>query len=410
MTLFAKPFIKGFESKTLKKGFKYRIYPTAEQRLYLARVFGSCRYVYNRLLSDTQQQYNAHLANKDLVAKPVINGIAMSYHLPLWKLESETNWLNEAPAQVLQHACKQLGDAYQSFFKKQSAYPRFKSKHHRQSITYSNQSYKLTEDGIKLAKCDSLIKVRQDRPLPSDQLGACTISMTSTGKYYASFLCEYVPEKTSGSGFVGIDAGITDLATLSNGLILLNPRHYLTSQHRLAVLQRRLARKQKGSKNRNKARLKVARLHELIANQRKDYLHKFTTATIRENQAVAIERLQVKNMVRNRHLAKHIADAGWGEMRRQFAYKAVASQHCLLVLADPYYPSTQLCHVCHTKPETKIKLGVTSWKCDSCGTVHARDHNAAMNLEILARSYHCQQQRSGEHASIILAKPYTPLV
>lgn len=390
------------------KGFKYRIYPTEAQKRYLCQVFGSCRYVYNRHLAESKAQYENHRLNPG-IPKPGLSGFGFAHQLPSWKKDEETAWLNEAPAQVLQHACMELGDAYQAFFRRKIGYPRFRSKHDPQSATYSNQMYQLADGRLKLAKCGALFKVKFDRPLPSSELKSCTISMTRTGKYYASFLCEYVPKKTDGVGFIGIDAGITDLATMSNGLVLVNPRHFVTAQYRLRILQRRLSKKKKGSKNRNKARLAVAKLHETIANQRKDYLHKFTTRIIRENQAVGIESLLVKNMIRNRHLSKHIADAGWGEMRRQLVYKAIASQHCMLVLADPYYPSTQLCSLCGSKPKVKIPLATRKWKCSSCGEVHQRDQNAAMNLEILARSHHYRFRDDPRRPAIVLSERYVPV-
>lgn len=394
----------------LVKGFKYRIYPTEEQKTYLQKVFGSSRFVYNYFLAELKEEYENYKKDPS-IQKTSINKISLNYKLPILKQKIGYEWLNEAPAQVLQYSCGQLAEAFLRFFKSKTGYPRFKSKHDRQSVTFSNQIYSIDSDNkLKLLKCKSLFKVKIHRPLPQLGLKSCTISKTPSGKYYVSFLSEYIPVKTSGIGFLGIDAGITDLATLSNGLVLLNPRHYVKQQYRLARLLRRLARKQKGSKNRNKARLKIARLHEHIASQRLDYMHKFTTSVIRENQAIAIENLCIKNMVKNRRLSKHIADAAWGEMRRQLAYKAIASQNCLLVIADPYYPSTQLCHKCNTKPSEKIKLGVTEWVCEYCKEKHQRDHNASLNLEILARSYYYQQKRNGETASIILAKSYSPLI
>lgn len=393
----------------LTKGFKYRIYPTPSQEEYLQQNFGAARFIYNYLLAEIKASNEAWKIDKTVI-RPYVTGISLSYRLPSIKKSEGLAWLNDAPAQMLQCVCTQLASAYQRFFRKKIGYPRFKSKCDRQSITFSKQIYKLNGNKLSLSKCDDFFLVTIHRPLPSAGLKTCTISKTRTGKYYASFLCEYTPETTNGTGVIGIDVGITDLATLSNGLVLPNPRHYVTAQHRLARLQRQLSRKEKGSKNRNKVRLKVAKLHEHIANQRLDYIHKFTTSVIRENQAVAIESLQVKNMVKNHNLAKHIADAAWGEMRRQLVYKAVASRHCLLVLADPYYPSTQLCSHCSSKPSSKIKLGVVEWTCEYCGTVHARDNNAAKNLELLARSYQNQKQMLSESIAVVLAKPYVPLI
>jgi len=228
----------------------------------------------------------------------------------------------------------------------------------------------------------------------------------ANGHYYAIFTAQYVSEPTTGSGFIGIDAGITDLATLSTGETLPNPRHYVRAQRQLTRLQRRLSRKQKGSNNRSKARLKVARLHDHIAAQRQDYLHVFTTRLIRENQAIGIESLNIQGMIRNRKLAKHIGDAGWGYMRQMLTYKAIASQHCRLILADPYFPSTHLCSTCGTKFPSKLGLKLREWTCGVCGTTHQRDENAAQNLEDLARSYHYRLQAEGKSELVILAKPY----
>lgn len=392
------------------KGFKYRLYPTAEQRPYLARTFGACRYVYNRHIAENQLQFEAWKAGTVGVSKPSVSAFTLMNALPRWKLEPETAWLNDISARVIQEACTNVSEAFQRFFSGKG-YPRFKSRKGRQSATFSNQIYRIENGKLRLPKCETTFKVNFHRPLPENaKLKSCTVSMTPTGKYYVSFLCEYTPEKTSGRGYLGIDAGITDLATQSNGEVLQNPKHYLTAQHRLRILQRRLSKKQKGSKNRNKARLAVAKCHEKIANQRKDYLHKYTTRTIRENQAVCIEHLQVRNMLRNRRLSKHIADAGWSEMRRQLTYKAIASQHCMLVLADPYFPSTQLCSCCGKKPGQKLALSVRKWICPHCGATHQRDLNASVNLEILGRTMYHKHKDLPEVPNIVLSGRYTPIV
>lgn len=398
------------DSKTYVKGFRFRIYPTVVQKQYFSQIFGCCRYVYNRLLAESQTDLLLHKQTPEIHSKPNVSGIGMSYKLPIWKREKTTDWLNLPPSQVLQQSCHHLSNAYQRFFKEKKNFPRFKSKHGAQSCTFTNQTYRIENDSLWLAKCSGLVKVRWSRKLPNLKRGNCVITRTTTGKYYASFQCEYFPEQTSGQGFLGIDAGITDLATMSDGKTLQNPRHYVKAQHRLKILQRRLSRKQKGSKNRAKARLKVARLHEYVSAQRHDTLHKFTTAIIRENQAIAIERLFVKNMVKNRHLAKHILDAGWGIMREQLKYKAIASQHCLLVLADPYYPSTQLCSECGQKPLDKIKLGVVQWTCSYCNTTHGRDLNAAKNLEILAHIHRFQHDKDKSAIFVRLADRYIPFI
>lgn len=369
---------------SLYKGYKYRLYPSEEQRIALARMFGANRFLYNRLLAKSMETYTSY-KNGEVVEKPKVGRFDFQVQTMLLKAHPETSWLGESSASVMQNTCLKLAVAYKNFFKGLGGYPKFKSKRSIQSVTFPDpRRFRMEGKKLRLEKLGSTITVKLDRDLPSPPK-QCAISMTPSGEYYASFLCEVDPIFTNGQGVVGIDAGITDIATISDGTSLPNPKHFIKSQKKLAKLQRRLSRKQKGSKNRSKARLKVARLHAHIANQRKDYLHKLTTKLIRENQAIAIESLQVSNMIRNRHLAKHIGDAGWGMMRQMLMYKAIHSGGgCRIFLADPYYPSTQLCSSCGVKPQLKIKLGVTKWICGHCGAHHHRDHNAAKNLAQLA--------------------------
>ena len=388
------------------KGYKYRIYPTDSQKEQLAKIFGSCRYVYNRLLAESKVAYLLYKEDPTKTLKPSITGISLCYFVTAWKQQEETSWLAENPAQVIQQPAHHLADAYQKAFKSKKGFPCFKKREGRQSAVFTTQSYTLRSSVLQLAKFEEPMRIVWSRDLPTDKPGPCTISKTPSGKYYASFMCEYVPEKTHGEGIVGIDAGITDLATISNGITIANLRYYVKSQTRLAAAQRSLSRKKKGSKNRTKARLKVALCHEHIANQRNDYLHKLTTSLVCENQAIAIERLSVSNMVKNHKLAKHILDASWGKMREYLTYKAIASQHCVIILADPYYPSTQLCSTCGWHPGNRIKLGVTSWKCEHCGDVHSRDLNAAVNLELLGRSLLDQETLLGHHHNVIIAPNY----
>lgn len=388
------------------KGYKFRIYPTDAQKKQLAKIFGSCRYVYNRLLAESKAAHQAHKEDPSKNPKPSISGIGFCYFVTAWKHQEETSWLNENPSQVIQQPAHHLAEAYQRAFKSKKGFPCFKKREGKQSAVFTTQSYTLRSGVLQLAKFEEPMKVRWSRELPTSRPGPCTISKTSSGKYYASFMCEYIPEKTFGTGIVGVDAGITDLATISNGIIIANLRYYTKSQTRLAAAQRSLSRKKKGSKNREKARLKVARCHEHIANQRNDYLHKLTTSLVRENQAIAIERLMIGNMVKNHRLAKHILDAAWGKMREYLIYKSIASQHCVIILADPYYPSTQLCSTCGWKPYNRIKLGVSSWKCENCGDLHSRDFNAAINLERLGKSLLTQKRLLGHCHNVIIAKNY----
>ena len=310
----------------------------------------------------------------------------MCKYLPFWKKQEETVWLKEVCAQTLQASLLNLSNAYKNAFKHKKGFPQFKSRANLQTAEYTNQTSKVIDGKLSLVSINCAFKVKWDRPLPEKGVTACTIIKTCSGKYYASFVVEVPQVVTKGQGILGIDAGLTHLFTLSDGSEIKNPRHYVKAQRRLAYLQRQHAKKKKGSNNREKARIKLARLSEHTANQRKDYLHKLSTRLIRENQAICVENLKVSNMVRNPKLAKHISDAGWGMFKEMLMYKA--NPGCKLYLADPFYPSTQLCSCCGKKPEVKIALGVKKWTCLYCGVLHQRDDNAAKNLRSLAERHH----------------------
>ncbi len=398
------------EQVPLIKRYKYRIYPNKNQREYLGRVFGSCRWIYNHFLAENIKQMDLHKEDPAKHPKPNTSTFHFNNLLPDLKNQEETKWLKETPAQVLQQANTHLTSAFSNFFKHKKGYPKFKNKQGKQTATYPNQQYFIKDNKLRLASLKEPIKVKWDRDLPSGKVTACGVTKTSSGEYYASFVCEYIPVKTNGTGIVGIDAGITDLFTISDGTIIDNPRHFVKSQKKLARYQRQHARKQKGSANKNKARIKVAKLHNHISNQRSDYLHKLSTKLVSENQAIGIESLMVKNMVRNRKLSKHIAGAGWGMFRDQLKYKATASGHCRLFLADPYFPSTQLCSHCGKKPKEKLKLGTRKWTCMICSTIHQRDMNAAKNLEILATSELYRVTTMGIEGLVFKTDRYIPYV
>jgi len=385
------------------KAFKYRLYPTTDQQHYLAKVFGSCRYVYNRLLAEHQDRYAIHKAHPNLFAAPALTLSALSAKLPLWKQDDATLWLAEPPAQVLQQVIPGLLEAYRGFFKQGRGYPRFKSKRdNERSALYPNQSYKIDGGALYLRKCAQPFKVVWHRPLPASKVTQCCIKRTADGRYWAIFTCQYMPEKTAGTGIIGVDMGLSTYATLSTGEKIANPRHLIQSEKRLARLHRRLSRRQKGSKNRNKQRLKVARLHAHVANQRRDHLHTLTTRLVRENQAIGIESLRITGMVKNRRLAKHIGDAGWGLFGQQLRYKVVASQHAVLVVADSLWPSTQRCSSCGDRPDVKLTLKDRRWVCPHCQTEHDRDVNAAINLKQLAEYRVALKDVRGETAHLYL--------
>lgn len=391
------------------KGFKYRIYPTKEQKVLLERTFGSARHVYNHFLDYCTATYETYKLQchktGELPDKPSVSYKFLSACLTIYKQQPDRLWLNDVSSVALQQEVKKLARAFSNFFSKKGkhGYPVYKSKRDPQSITLVGDAFYIQDGKLILPKSKQPVKIVWSRPLPSEPTSV-TISRTKTGKYYASFICQVPPALTNGQGIIGIDLGIKIRATISNGVTIENPRHYVTAQRRLRRLQQQHSRKKKGSANREKARIRLAKHHEHIANQRLDFTHKVTTKLVCDNQAICIEDLNVAGMSRNHHLAKHILDAGFGLFRRLLSYKVLNSYWCRLIIADRYYPSTQQCNACGRKPIPKIKLGVYSWTCPYCKTVHARDDNASLNLRDLAvRARHLWEDRPGQ---ILLMKDY----
>ena len=366
------------------KAFKYRIYPTEEQRVLLTRTFGSCRYVYNHCLAKASKAYQDYKANNSL-PKPQTNYYEFAKQLQKLKQTPEHLWLYETSSTALQQSLLRLGKAFSAFFKQKGkvGYPKFRSRYQRQSATLPTTGFRVRNNQLFIAKSTEPIQVAWSRELPSEPTSA-TITLDQSGHYYISFICQYQPVPTNGQSIIGIDLGIKTLATMSDSQIVSNPKHYIASQYKLTRLQRQLSHKTKGSSNRTKARVRLAKLHDHIANQRQDYLHKLTSKLVSKNQAICIENLNVAGMSKNSRLAKHILDASFGYIRQLLTYKVVDSAWCRLLIADRYYPSTQLCSHCGSKPKPKIKLGVDRWVCQSCGAIHARDDNASQNLEKLA--------------------------
>ena len=370
-------------SQPYRKGYKYRIYPTAEQITLLNQTFGCCRYVYNRALAEAKAEYEYYLAHKDISAtalvKPSLAGFSLANKLPSYKSDPQSLWLRDANSVALQQSLLNLGKAFSTFFKSRKSYPSFKSKQGHQSFTLMQNSFRLKDKEVFIAKSKDALNVNWSRDLPSSPSSA-VISRTPTGKYYISFICEYTPEQTSGTGQIGIDLGLKDFLASSDGSKVSNPKHTKRYARQLRRVQQSLARKKKGSSNRTKAKLKVALCHEKIANTRNDFLHKLSTKLVNENQVIGLEMLKVANMVRNHKLAKSISDVSWSRFCAMLQYKAIASQHCMLVYMDTWYPSSQLCNTCGTQRDVKLKLSQRDWICTSCGTQHDRDTNAARNI------------------------------
>ena len=350
------------------KAYKYRIYPDAEQMQFFAKCFGCVRFVYNRMLSDRIEHYN--LTGKSLNNTPA-------------QYKSEFTWLKEVDSLALANAQMNLNTAYRNFFRdKSNGFPKFKSKKNN-NFSYTTNNQKGTvyvENGyIKLPKLKSPVKIRQHRSFEG-VIKSCTISKAPSGKYHISILVETEIQKLPASDMrVGIDVGIKDFAVLSNGEAYKNPKHLRKSEKRLAKLQRDLSRKQIGSSNRNKARIKVAKLHEKIANQRMDFLHKKSTEIIRENQAIVIEDLKVKNLMKNHNLAKYIAEVSWSRFREMLDYKSRWYGR-ELIIAPPDYPSSQLCSDCGNRSSQTKDLACRIYVCPECGLEIDRDYNASLNL------------------------------
>jgi putative transposase len=360
--------------KTVKRAYRYRFYPTPEQATELSRTFGCVRKVYNLAL---EARTVAWYQRQERVGY-----VQTSALLTEWKRQEDMAWLNEVSCVPLQQSLRHLQGAFAAFWDKRTAYPKFKSrKKSRASAEYTRSAFRYRDGLLTLAKMDAPLDIRWSRPLPEGaEPSTVTVSRDAADRWFVSMLCECTVEPLPATDtVVGIDAGITSLLTLSTGEKITNPRHEKADRERLAKAQRNLARKAKGSANRAKAKVKVARVHARITDRRKDFLHKVTTRIVRENQAVVIEDLNVQGMIRNHSLARAISDAAWSDMRTMLEYKCDWYGRELVVI-DRWYPSSKTCSACgHVA--AKMPLSVREWDCANCGTRHDRDINAAINVK-----------------------------
>ncbi|MEU4538856.1 RNA-guided endonuclease TnpB family protein [Streptosporangium sp. NPDC023825] len=359
-------------AQIVKRAFKFRFYPTDEQAAELSRTFGCARLVYNKALEERTRAYTLESRR--------LSYVQSSAALTAWKKTKELAFLNEVSSVPLQQALRHLQAAFANFFAKRARYPTFKSrKKSRTSAEYTRSAFTYRDGRLTLAKMDAPLAIVWSRPLPEGaEPSTVTVSKDGSGRWFVSLLCEdAIRPLTPTTKVVGVDAGITALVTLSTGEKIVNPRHEGADRRKLAKAQRGLARKEKSSANRAKARLKVARVHARIADRRRDHLHQVTSRLVRENQTVVIEDLAVRNLVKNHKLARAISDASWRQMRTMLEYKA-AWYGRELVVVDRWFPSSKLCSACGTI-QRSMPLGVRDWVC-ACGAVHDRDVNAAKNI------------------------------
>nr|DAX48567.1 MAG TPA: endonuclease [Caudoviricetes sp.] len=360
--------------RKIHRTYKFRLYPNNAQTELLAKHFGCTRFVYNYFLNQRKEQYS--LTGKTGKSD---NFYTQLKSLTELKKQEETAWLKEVNAQSLQFAVRCLEAAYANFFQKRTKFPSFKSKRSKNSFTVP-QSATIAGGRLFVPKFKEGIKCRVHREIKG-KIGKVTISKTPTGKYFVSVLTEEeyeTPlEKTNKS--VGVDLGLKNLLVTSEGETFENNRYTKRYERKLALAQRHLSRKKKGSRWFENQRLKVARIYEKIANCRADYLHKCSVSLVRRYDVICIEDLNVKGMVRNHQLAKSISDASWGTFIALLAYKAEWNDK-KVVKIDRFYPSSQTCSSCgYVNGQTK-DLSVREWKCPACHTRHDRDVNAAINI------------------------------
>ncbi|MEA5545931.1 RNA-guided endonuclease TnpB family protein [Limnoraphis robusta CCNP1324] len=358
----------------LHKALKVRLYPTPNQQVLLSQHFGCARWWWNYALNKSIETYKE--TGKSLGQS------ALNAFLPKLKKAEETLWLSECYSQVCHATTLNLTTAYKNFFAGRARFPRYKSKHGKQSIQYP-QNVKVLENFVQFPGKLGTVKAKLHREIEG-KIKTVTVSLDPSGKYFAAILTETEgknPTVSTEGRVIGVDLGLTHFAITSDGNKVSkynNPRHLAKHEKNLKRKQQKLAKKQKGSNSRNKAKKTVAKVYERVTKSRQDFLHKLSRKLVNENQVVVVENLNVKGMVRNHNLAKAISDAGWGIFTNFLAYK-LEQKGGKLVEIDRWFPSSKLCSNCYYQID-ELPLDIREWTCPHCGTRHDRDGNAAKNI------------------------------
>ena len=353
----------------VNKTYRFRLFPTAEQEILLAKHFGCTRYIYNHFLNERKEQYQAD--------KKSDNYYKQAATLTKLKKEEDTKWLKEVNSQTLQFALRSLDTAYVNFFRGNAQFPKFKSRKHKNTFTVP-QFGKLENNKIIIPKFKDSIKVKLHREV-NGKIGKMNITKTPTGKYYVSIFTEQeAKELQKTNKQVGIDLGLKDFVITSDNKKFKNNRYTKKYAKQLKKAQQHLSRKQKGSNGFEKQKLKVAKIHEKIASCRLDTLHKVSKELVESYDLISVEDLNVKGMIKNHKLSKHIADVSWGNFVTLLQYKCdwYGKE---LVKVNRFYPSSKTCNVCGWINQ-ELKLSDREWTCKSCGVIHDRDVTASRNI------------------------------
>jgi len=352
------------------KSFKYKLLPNQEQTTLLNKHFGCVRFVYNHYLNERKREYETN--------KQTLNFYDNCLDLTKLKKKAEFNFLKEVFTASLQHSLKHLEGAYNGFFKGRTKFPKFKSKHNKNSYHISNY-ISVKNSLLKIPKFKEGIKMIQHKQF-TGEIRQCTISKTPTNEYFISIVVETTHKKLEKTGLsVGIDLGIKDFVITSDGFKYKNNRYTKQYEKELKVNQQHLSRKIKGSNRYNKQRLKVAKIYKKITNSRKDNLHKVSLDLVRKYDTIFLEDLNIKDMIKNHKLSKHIQDCAWGTFITYLEYKSLWNDK-QIVKIDRFFPSSKTCSKCGYINQN-LKLDIREWTCPSCKTKHDRDFNAATNIK-----------------------------